>query len=351
MLTKLRQIGNRSIKSSAAPFLYGWRSGRRWLESEKHQANQVLILGYHQVVADIIRAENEAIFGMVISTETFRRQMELLRERYEVLSLAQAAAVLRGEADTKRPAVVITFDDGYRDVYEQAWPILRQLGLPATVFVPTAYVNTTQWLDHDLLYWFVRRAKARGLSLRVPLIKAGLNLGETAQITAEVDPLRLCDRLVYLPIARRQAIIQQLRDFLGEPPQERSGEFALLDWAMIRELAAGGIAFGAHTARHPILTLEDAPTIESEIIRNRQILEEQLGQPVKHFAYPNGQHNQTAKEVLQRCGFELAVTTERRINRAGDDLLTLGRLCLCEESTRGLTGHYSETVARLRLAV
>jgi hypothetical protein len=67
MLTKLRQIGNRSIKSSTAPLLYGWRSGRRWLDGEKHQANQVMILGYHQVVSDIIRAEGEAIFGMVNS--------------------------------------------------------------------------------------------------------------------------------------------------------------------------------------------------------------------------------------------------------------------------------------------
>ncbi len=351
MLTKLRQIGNRSIKSSTAPFLQGWRSGRRWLDGEKHQANQVMILGYHQVVDDIIRAEDEAIFGMVISTATFRRQMKLLRERYEVLSLAQAAAVLNGEAATKGPAVVITFDDGYRDVYENAWPILRELGLPATVFASTAYVNTKQWLDHDLLYWFVCRAKARGLSLRVPLIKAGLNLQEAVQLTAEVDSLRLCDRLIYQPLARRQAIIQQLSDFLGEPSTAQSGRFALLTWAMIREMAEGGISFGAHTERHPILTLEDAPTIESEIARNQQALEEVLGQPVKHFAYPNGQYNQTVKEAVQRRGFELAVTTERRVNRVGDDLLTLGRLCLCEESTRGLTGHYSETVARLRLAV
>lgn len=351
MLTKLRQIGNRSIKSSAAPLLHGLRSGRRWLDGEKHQANQVLILGYHQVVDDITRAEDEAIFGMVISKETFRRQMELLRESYEVLSLETAAAVLRGDAFTQRPAVVITFDDGYRDVYSHAWPILRELNLPATVFVSTAYVNTKQWLDHDLLYWFVRRAKSRGLSLHVPLVKAGLNLHEAARITAEVDPLRICNRLVYQPLARRQAIIQQLGDFLGEPTPGQFGKFALLNWAMIHEMAEGGVTFGAHTERHPILTLEDEATIENEIVRNQQALEELLGQPVKHFAYPNGEHNHAVKDVLRRHGFELAVTTERRVNRAGDDLLTLGRICLCEESTRGLTGHYSETVARLRLAV
>src|SRR5581483_3431860 len=117
------------------------------------------------------------------------------------------------------------------------------------------------------------------------------------------------------------------------------------------EMAEGGISFGAHTERHPILTLEDEATIENEIVRSKQALEELLGQPIKHFAYPNGEYNPAVKDVLSRSGFEVAVTTERRVNRAGDELLTLGRICLCEESTRGLTGHYSETVARLRLAV
>src|SRR5581483_11770840 len=190
--------------------------------------------------------------------------------------------------------------------------------LPATVFVSTAYVNTKQWLDHDLLYWFVRRAKSRGLSLHVPLVKAGLNLHEAAQITAEVDSLRMCNRLVYQPLARRQAIIQQLGDFLGEPTGGQSSKFALLNWAMIREMAEGGISFGAHTERHPILTLEDEATIENEIVRSKQALEELLGQPIKHFAYPNGEHNPAVKDVLRRSGFDVAVTTERRVNRAGD---------------------------------
>src|SRR6185369_8696150 len=126
MPTRSSQFGKRSIKSSTAPLVFGRRSARRWLDTTRHQANQVLILGYHQVVASLRRGEDDALFGMFISSDIFRRQMELLRERYDVISLAQAAAVLRGEANTRRPAVVITFDDGYRDVYEHAWPIMRR---------------------------------------------------------------------------------------------------------------------------------------------------------------------------------------------------------------------------------
>lgn len=351
MLLKLRQMGQRSLKSSAAPLLHGLRSGRRWLDGDRQRANQVMILGYHQVVADIAQAEREAIAGMAISTHTFRRQMEFIRQRYAVLTLDQAVAVLRGQASTDRPAVVITFDDGYRNTYEQAWPVLRELGLPATVFITTGLIQSAQWLDHDLLYWYARQAKLLGLSLRVPLVKAGLNLREVAELTAEVEPLQLCEQLVHMPNTRRQAVLERLRDFLGEPAPEQQNDFALLDWTMIRAMAAEGMEFGAHTETHPILTLETAEAVEREMRGSKQRLEAQLGQPIQHFAYPNGCYNETVKALAQQVGFASAVTTERRINRRGSDVFALGRTCLCEESTRGVSGHYSETIAKLRLAV
>ena len=184
MLLKLRQLGNRSLKSSAAPVLNGLLSGKRWLDGSKQMANQVTILGYHQVVTDITRTEREGVFSLAISAQSFRRQMEFARQRYEVLTLDEAAAVLRGQATTRRPALVITFDDGYRNVYENAFPVLREMGLPATVYLNTGLVGTNQLLDHDLLYWYARRAKGLGLSLRVPLVKAGFNLRQVAETTA-----------------------------------------------------------------------------------------------------------------------------------------------------------------------
>jgi peptidoglycan/xylan/chitin deacetylase (PgdA/CDA1 family) len=349
MTSKILKFSKRTIKSSAAPFSRmlaprGWPFGQVGAS-----AAQVLIVGYHRVVADIAQAEREAIHGLVISTESFRRHLQILREHYDVLPLDAAAAVLRGERLTRRAVAVITFDDGYRDVYDQAFPILREMGLPATVFVPTAGIGTGQALDHDLLYWFVSKARARGLSLHVPLVKAGMGLDQAATLCAEVSPIRLSHQLVHLPLALRENVLRCLEDFLAEQ-EERPEGFDLLDWEMMRQMARAGISFGAHTDNHAVLTLEDEATVEREILRNKQALETQLGTPVRHFAYPTGKYNDTVKTVLARAGFEVAVTTERHVNRRGGDLLALGRICLCEESTRGISGRYSEAVARLRLA-
>ena len=350
MVSRLQKLGARSLKSSAALLWRSLRAGMRLVKGREHNAGKVTILCYHRLVADIIQAEKETLCGMVISVETFRRQMELVREHYEALPLDGAVAVLRGEQSVKRPALAITFDDGYRDFHQLAWPILRKMGLPATVFVPTAYIGSGKMLDHDRFYRYVTKAYSRGLSLRVPLTKAGLSAGMVSAVCAEVDSFRVYYHLSYLPFALRERVLRSLDEFMCGPWEEEHNGFSLLDWEMVREMADAGVSFGAHTDNHVVLTLEDEQTIEREISRSKQALEEKLGRPVRHFAYPTGRYNAAARNAVASAGFEAAVTTERRLNRRGDDLLALGRICLCEESMRGITGRYSEDVARLRLA-
>src|SRR5262245_56040156 len=350
MARRFHKLGTRSLKSSVASLWRSIRAGTRLVKGQGHNAGKVTILCYHRVVTDILQAEQETPHGMVISVDTFRRQMELVREHYEALPLDEAVAVLRGGQSTRRPALAITFDDGYRDFRELAWPILRELGLPATVFVPTAYIGAGKMLDHDRFYRCVMKAYSRGLSLRVPLAKAGLSAGMVSALCSEVDSFRVYYQLSYLPFALRERVLQSLDEFMCEPRQEELNGFSLLDWEMVREMANAGVSFGAHTDNHVVLTLEDEQTIEREILRSKQVLEEKLRRPVRHFAYPTGRYNVAARNAVARAGFEAAVTTERRLNRRGDDFLALGRICLCEESTRGITGRYSESVALLRLA-
>lgn len=349
MVSRLRKFGTRSLKSLAALMWKPLRAGMKLAEGRDRNAGKVKILCYHRIVADIARAEQGTEIGMVTSVETFRRQMEIVREHYEVLSLDEAAAALRGERTTSRTAAVITFDDGYRDFYDLAWPVLRELGQPATVFLPTAFIGSGQLLDHDRFYLYVMKARSRGLSLRVPLVKAGLSAEKVAALCAEVNPLRVYSQLCYLPFALRERSLRCLDDFVGDQQEEVPNGFSLLDWDMAREMASAGISFGAHTDNHVVLTHEELQTVEREILRSKQALEERLGEPALYFAYPTGRYNAAVRDAVARAGFEVAVTTERRINRRGDDLLALGRICLCEESTRGIAGRYSEAVAQMRL--
>ncbi|MCY7374717.1 MAG: polysaccharide deacetylase family protein [Pyrinomonadaceae bacterium] len=310
----------------------------------------VNIVAYHRVVADIAKAEREAIRGLVVSTETFRRHCELLQTAFEVVSLETAAPFLDGTRRVKRPLAVITFDDGYLDFYEVAFPILNELGLPAVNFLPTNFMGGGKILAHDRIFWLVKLAAEKRISIRAALEKAGIE--NAAKISGKRDSLAVCDALVHLPNARREKVISELERKIGESAFEYPREYQLLDWEQIGEMQGKGIDFGFHTANHVVLPLEDDAALETEIFAGKSELERRLNRKVVAFAYPNGAYNARIKNAVAKAGFEIAVTTERKINLpVKSDLLALGRISLCEESTRGLKGVYSPKVAALRLGV
>ncbi|HLM00032.1 MAG TPA: polysaccharide deacetylase family protein [Pyrinomonadaceae bacterium] len=307
----------------------------------------VNIIAYHRVVADIAKAEREAIHGLVVSSQTFRRHCEALKKAFDVVSLETAMHFLDGERKVTRPLAVITFDDGYLDFYEEAFPVLNDLGIPATVFLPTNFIGQDKPLAHDRIFWLVKQAREKSISIGRALDKAGV----TKEFSNSRDLLGATDAIVYLPHEQRERVVDELERLLGDfavyPP-----EYRLLNWEMVREMSRKGINFGGHTANHVVLPLEDEAMLEAEIVDSKKELERQLNKKVVSFAYPNGEYDARVRQFVAEAGYKIAVTTEKRVNQPGAaDLFALGRISLCEESTRGIKGTYSPRVAELRLSV
>jgi peptidoglycan/xylan/chitin deacetylase (PgdA/CDA1 family) len=329
----------RSVKSVAA-LAQGFR---------KPLQNSVTILGYHRVVADIQKAEKNSIYGLVVSSETFREHCRILKKNFDVVSLREAAEYLEDGIYSRRPKAVITFDDGYLDNYEVAFPILRKLDLPATIFLPTTMIGKDEPLSHDKAFWLAKNALEKKIELKSIFLKANLSK-ETAHNSANVsDVLELTDKIVYLPVEQRDIIIDELEKILEIT--QYPAEYKLLNWEMVREMNKNGIYFGDHTATHPVLPLEDEKSFEIEIFESKKILEKELGNTAVSFAYPNGKYNEEIRKQIIKAGYRVAVTTDKHTNKFGEDLFALGRTCLCEESTRGVGGRFSPKVAKLRFGI
>ena len=304
--------------------------------------NAVNILAYHRVVADIAKAEREAIYGLVVSQETFRRHCEMLKKAFKVVSLDTAAQFLDGRQRSERPLAVITFDDGYLDFYTVAFPVLLELDLPATNFLPTEFIGGDKILAHDKIFWLLKTAWEKQISIAATLIEFEVKVSGKS-------PAALCEALIFQPHKRREEIINALETLVGG--NHYPAEYRLLDWEQIHEMRGQKMDFGFHTANHSVLTTESDADLENEIFAGKLELEKRLNQKVVSFAYPNGAFNPRVRQKIADAGFTIAVTTKRKTNRVGADLdaLTLGRISLCEESTRGINGAYSPSVAKLRL--
>ena len=342
------QAARRAVKGAAAAALH--HSGaRRLLSAVQRRAvggRRVLILSYHRVVADFHDEKERGLYTLNISQESFRRHLEALLLSHDIISLDDALEVLSGARRAPRDVAVITFDDGYHDVYAHAFPVMRALRVPGIVYVPSSFVGTGRRLGHDRLYAALKRMADRGLSA----IAVGVSgLGErwlADALDGGVQPEVALERLISrYPTPGLLDLASALEDRLGLTHHDGPEGELPMTWDMLRELDAHGVITGAHTAEHTVLTHQNLPEARREIAQCKAALEKGMKKPVRHFAYCNGYYSPGVAQALRAEGFISAVTTEDMPNVPGGDPFALKRKVLWEASSTGVLGGYSEALA------
>jgi peptidoglycan/xylan/chitin deacetylase (PgdA/CDA1 family) len=258
--------------------------------------------------------------GLLSATPAeFEEQMLFVATRYRPISLADLLEVRRGRASLPRRAVLVTFDDAYRDFAEHAWPRLRRLGVPVTLFVATAYPDRPV-----LAFWWDRLWAA--LTLAPPGAQVETPDGQTALVT-EADRLRayrsLRRHLKALPDGRLQGELERLVGRFEQPATVSP----VLGWDELRALAGEGVALAPHTRTHPLLDRVPRERVREEIVGSLEDLEREIGTVRPVLAYPSGGLSDSVVDVVREVGFELAFSTKRGNNRIGRaDWLRLRRL-------------------------
>ena len=328
----------RTLASTGAAELLGAARGVRRMP---------LIVGYHRVVEDFEEAACRSIPSLLISRRTFEQHLDWLGRRYRWVSLDELGTLLeRGDGCAGKVAAV-TFDDGYRDVYEQAFPILRRKGIPAAVFVVTDRIGTSRSLVHDRLYSLLLKAWARWSGPERTLTSLLRDIGvdpppgydEQGAVGSPYHATRLL--LGKLAQSDLLAVVGALETRIGVERGE--GEGPSVTWEMLAEMRAAGFTIGSHTKSHVVLTHETRQRVRKEIAESRQALEDGLGVPIRHFAYPDGQFHAWTAVAAAIAGYRFAYTTCRH-RSALFPLLTVPRRVLWERSCLDARGAFSASV-------
>ena len=282
----------------------------------------VLVLTYHRIGEPTGEHDHLGLFSA--TQEQLDAQLAHLARTVDVVSgdeLPDALAQRHGRR------VALTFDDGYRDNYELAYPVLRAHGLSATFFLATGFVDRPRVAWWDEISWMVRtspRAAVDPGGWLPALVQLGAGDREAAERT-------LVTTYWGLPQARTEAYLDWLADACATGRADPAAAAATwMTWEMVQEMRAGGMTFGAHTVDHPILArcTPERQTIEVEGSVAR--LREQLGEPVSLFAYPVGRRDMfddTTRACLRDAGVTHAFSFYGGHQRPGadQDLLDLRR--------------------------
>jgi peptidoglycan/xylan/chitin deacetylase (PgdA/CDA1 family) len=263
-------------------------------------SSRLRVLVYHRV--DEPSAQPDLDPGLISATpEEFRAQMQLVAKYYHPVSLRTVLAAQRGEVSLPRRAVLITFDDGYPDFALHAWPVLRELGLPAVLFMPSAFPDQENgsrfWWDQ--LYAGLRRAQGRVVNL------PDLREFDLTEDTGWKVALRASKQHVKsLPHGEAMDWVDTALSELGEIPSQPR----VLSWDNLRELTRQGLEVCPHGHVHALCTRLTTDELKHDLLTCRARLTSELGDDTctSVIAWPANACNQQVTEVARDLGFEMA---------------------------------------------
>lgn len=289
----------------------------------KRKSRNVRILIYHRV-----NDEKDPFFPST-PVNVFEKQMEYLSSRFNVLPLEEAVERIKRK-DVPDNTVVITFDDGYRDNYVNAFPIMKKWSVPVTIFLATDAIGSGRVLWHDRVFSAFRGTREPFLNAFCenrqvfPLRTLGEKLSSQGTVLTFLRSLEEGERLLWIDRLVEKLKVVEGRDATG----------LMLTWDEVKTMSRGGVHFGSHTVTHPILSRLPDERVKKEIRDSKTIIEEHLGTSVKTFAYPNGRRgdfNEITKKCLSEAGYTCALTTIWGRNESDRDLFELRREIPWEE--------------------
>lgn len=269
--------------------------------------NHPKILMYHRISKD----EN----GGGIPINQFRRQVEVIKKYFTPMTLKDLMRAHEA-GDIPEHAVVVTFDDGYRDFADIAYPILQEAGVPVTLFITTGFVNGDLWLWPDKIRYAINKTTIK--NVRFGEFNLSLDSEERKfDVWNEIS-----DYCLSIGNQEKLDLIEKFFVSLGvDYPEDPPDEYKAITWDQLREMERTGLEVGSHSVSHPILTRLNEQQIQFELTQSRNSILGNIGKDPMFFCYPNGQSldfDDRVKFLVEEAGYKYAVAAFQGVRPLDD---------------------------------
>ncbi|CUQ67378.1 putative Polysaccharide deacetylase [Candidatus Nitrospira inopinata] len=304
---------------------------------------RAVVLMYHRVLTEEEMKVTGSHPAIVVKRETFAAQMEVISKRFKVLTIDEFVERMERRIPFENSTCLVTFDDGWKDNYYNAFPILTRYRIPAVIFLPVNYIGEQRlfWqeaLVHGLLAAIreVRKDPSKASILRE--IIATLDLEEVLDL-AGVDPRHCIIELMTLK--RKQfdpldvdKVLSRIERELTINWDEASAIDGFLTWEQVAEMAKEGVRFGGHGAEHYLLSQLSLDEARKDIEECTSVLTSRLKEQPVSFSYPRGYRTSQVVEFVKQSGYRVAFIANGGSVRCDDDRFTVQRINIFEEDTK-----------------
>jgi peptidoglycan/xylan/chitin deacetylase (PgdA/CDA1 family) len=288
----------RNLLSSSGLLAYAWA----------HLRGGIYVFNYHRIGDARTTDFDPNVFS---SDELhFSQQIRVLKSRFRIIDVKGLLDIIDAGDSVRAPLAMITFDDGYRDNYDVAFPILQSMQVPAVFFVPSSYIGSdiVPWWDE--VAWLIRRTEQR--TLDVPWLQ------NQAVLSGDRGPFI---RLVLTAFKRSElsidAKLEQVRAATGCRIDLAARAGLFMTWDHVRQMRAAGMDIGSHTHSHRILGHLGPGEQEAELATAKAMIEKELGEPIHTLAFPvggPGTYTSTTQALAKQCGYKAAFNFRPGVN-------------------------------------
>lgn len=327
-----KKIIKQSLQHVAAMF------GRH---TRSHKEPQLLVLMYHRILPHDDKRSLTEEPGMTVTPETFRQHVNILKQYFDIIKLSDWLRLKLDGKELPSRACAITFDDGWADNFEFAFPILKELNVPATIFLVSDMIGTKeifwperltrlittisshypQYWSHPQLEWLQKNPSNYRFSETLPTRE---ELSALITCAKDYSDQEIHDRLTHIENTLQLEI--------------ENHPHSLLDWKQVTEMVDSNlIEIGSHTCQHIRLNKHTPrELLRKEIINSKDVIEKHIGQKVKTFCFPNGDFCPEALTLVKQ-NYASAVTTQSGWNSADTDNYMLQRIGIHQDISEDRT--------------
>jgi peptidoglycan/xylan/chitin deacetylase (PgdA/CDA1 family) len=288
-----------------------------------------IILLYHRIV------EKDSMYlnkGPVVQHKIshFENEIKYLRKYYQVVSIDELIHRMQNGLESIKPCISITFDDGYLDNYELAYPILKKYEVPATIYLAASLIGTNERTWTDQIEFAMMETEKENIKL--PELFGEETIGLRTRKQKEQANIKIAEALKLIPDESRKELMGKIFQVLDiDKNSMTNGKLRrMLNWEEVQKMARDGITIGSHGHTHSVLSKMPVDKAKEDILTSKKIIEEELGIKVKHFSFPNGREEDFSAELGNYCreiGFESIASAVYGVNDLnGRDALLIKRI-------------------------
>lgn len=311
----------------------------------RYTKGKVTILMYHRVLTDDEARGRFIQPGMYVLESTFEKHVNYLKEHYMIISFKELLEYMNTNSlDKDQAYCVITFDDGWVDNYLNAFPILREHNVSATIFLVTSFIATNRWFWPERLGYFFEKLDSLTLTgnKRDAIIKASQRVGLGADLLinalkaqSHTSRLLAYDQIIETLKGYSMETIENFLELIGDILElNPSDERLTLSWEEIKEMSDYNISFGSHGCSHSLLTLLPDDEIKAELSDSLNCIQAAGIDSIPVFCYPIGYYNKEIAKLVEVAGYRASVTTAYGYTDSSSDLYKLNRISIHDDVTK-----------------